>query len=85
MGNTRSFEHSSIDWLAKEPLAPHIDAYMLYLANRGYAATTFSHCLGSVSHFAQFRGFLAWRSRRATPAERAGADTATGRLKSLLD
>jgi len=36
MGNTRSFEHSSIDWLAKEPLAPHIDAYMLYLANRGY-------------------------------------------------
>jgi integrase/recombinase XerC len=54
MGNTRSFEHSSIDWLAKEPLAPHIDAYMLYLANRGYAATTFSSCLASVSHFAQW-------------------------------
>ncbi len=51
MGNTRSFEHSSIDWLAKEPLASHIDAYMLYLANRGYAATTFSSCLASVSHF----------------------------------
>jgi len=31
MGNTRSSEHSSIDWLAKEPLASHIDAYMLYL------------------------------------------------------
>jgi site-specific recombinase XerD len=54
MGNTRSFEHSSIDWLAKEPLASHIDAYMLYLANRGYAATTFSSCLASVSHFAQW-------------------------------
>jgi site-specific recombinase XerD len=27
---------------------------MLYLANRGYAATTFSNCLGSVSHFAQW-------------------------------
>ncbi len=42
MGNTRSSEHSSIDWLAKGPLAPHIDAYMLYLANRDCAATTFS-------------------------------------------
>jgi hypothetical protein len=26
MGNTRSSEHSSIDWLAKGPLASHIDA-----------------------------------------------------------
>jgi integrase/recombinase XerC len=54
MGNTRSSEHSSIDWLAKGPLAPHIDAYMRYLANRDYAATTFSNYLGSVSHFAQW-------------------------------
>ncbi|PJB02710.1 MAG: integrase [Hydrogenophilales bacterium CG_4_9_14_3_um_filter_63_34] len=54
MGNTRISEHPSTDWLAKGPLAPHIDAYMLYLANRGYAATTFSNCLGSVSHFAQW-------------------------------
>ena len=54
MGNTRSSEHSSIDWLAKEPLAPHIDAYMLYLANRDYAANTFSNYLGVVSHFAQW-------------------------------
>ena len=55
MGNTRSSSAPArIDWLAKGPLAPHIDAYMLYLANRGYAATTFSNCLGSVSHFAQW-------------------------------
>ena len=55
MGNTRSSEHSSIDWLAKEPLAPHIDAYMQYLANRGYAANTFSNCISAaVSHFAQW-------------------------------
>ena len=44
MGNTRSSEHSSIDWLAKEPLAPHIDAYMQFLADRDYAANTFSCC-----------------------------------------
>lgn len=54
MGNTRSSEHSSIDWLAKEPLASHIDAYMLYLATRDYAANTFSNYLGVVSHFAQW-------------------------------
>ena len=58
MGNTRSSEHSSIDWLAKEPLAPHIDAYMRFLANRDYAANTFSNYLGVVSHFAQ------WMHRR---------------------
>lgn len=58
MGNTRSSEHSSIDWLAKEPLAPHIEAYMQFLANRGYAANTFSNYLGVVSHFAQ------WMHRR---------------------
>ena len=37
MGNTRSSRHSRIDWLAKEPFAPHIDAYMQFLANRDYA------------------------------------------------
>nr|MBP9806377.1 site-specific integrase [Accumulibacter sp.] len=54
MGNTRSSEHSSIDWLAKEPLAPHIDAYMLFLANRDYAANTFANYIGGLSHFAQW-------------------------------
>ena len=54
MVNTRSSTHSSIDWLAKEPFATHIDAYMLFLANRSYAANTFSNYLGVVSHFAQW-------------------------------
>ena len=54
MGNTRSSEHSSIDWLAKEPLASHIDAYMLFLANRDYAANTFANYIGGLSHFAQW-------------------------------
>ncbi len=54
MGNTRSSEHSSIDWLAKEPLASHIDAYMLFLANRDYAANTFASYIGGLSHFAQW-------------------------------
>jgi hypothetical protein len=51
MGNTRSSKHASIDWLAKGPLAPHIDEFMLYLANRDYAANTFCNYLGVVSHF----------------------------------
>ncbi len=51
MGNTRSSEHSSTDWLAKEPLASHIDAYMQFLATRDYAANTFSNYLGVVIPF----------------------------------
>ena len=54
MANTRSSKHASIDWLAKEPLAPHIDEYMMYLARRDYAANTFSSYLGVISHFAQW-------------------------------
>lgn len=54
MGNTRSSKHTSIDWLAKGPIAPHIDEFMLYLANRDYAASTFCNYLGVVSHFAQW-------------------------------
>lgn len=54
MGNTRSSELVRIDWLAKEPPAPHIDAYMMYLANRGYATNTFSSYITSIAHFAQW-------------------------------
>jgi len=54
MANTRSSKHASIDWLAKGPLAPHIDEYMMYLARRDYAANTFSSYLGVISHFAQW-------------------------------
>lgn len=58
MGNACSSKHVSIDWLAKDPLAPHIEEYMRYLADRDYAANTFSNYLGVVSHFAQ------WMHRR---------------------
>jgi site-specific recombinase XerD len=59
MGNTQSSRFNRIDWLAKSPFAPHIDEYRLYLADRGYAATTFSNCMRSIAHFAQWT-----RSRR---------------------
>lgn len=59
MGNTKSSRFNRIDWLAKGPFAPHIDAYRQYLTDRGYATTTFSNCMRSIAHFAQWT-----RSRR---------------------
>ena len=40
--------------LAAGPLAPHVDAFKQYLTERGYAATTFAHCVGGIAHFAQW-------------------------------
>lgn len=54
MGNTQSSRLTRIDWLAKGPLAPHVDAYKQYLTDRGYAATTFANCIRCVAHFAQW-------------------------------
>ena len=54
MGNIQSSQFNRIDWLAKSPFAPHIDAYKQYLTDRGYAATTFSNCMRSIAHFAQW-------------------------------
>jgi len=54
MGNVRSSQVSHIDWLAKGPLAPHVEAFKHYLTDRGYAAKTFSQCMGSIAHFAQW-------------------------------
>jgi site-specific recombinase XerD len=59
MGITQSSRSSCIDWLAAGPFAPHIDAYKQYLTERGYAANTFSNCMRSIAHFAQWT-----RSRR---------------------
>jgi site-specific recombinase XerD len=59
MRNTQSSRSNCIDWLAASPFAPHIDAYKQYLTDRGYAATTFSSCIRSIAHFAQWM-----RSRR---------------------
>jgi len=54
MGNTRSSRFAAIDWLDKGPIAPHLDAFKQYLTDRGYAATTFAHCVRSFAHFAQW-------------------------------
>lgn len=54
MGDTRSSRLIVINWLDTGPIAPHLDAYKQYLTDRGYAATTFANCVGSVAHFAQW-------------------------------
>jgi site-specific recombinase XerD len=54
MGNVRHLRLGCINWLDKGPIAPHLDAYKQYLTDRGYAATTFANCVGSVAHFAQW-------------------------------
>jgi site-specific recombinase XerD len=54
MANTHLARSIHIDWLAIGPLAPHIDAFKQYLTDRGYARSTFTNCLGSITHFAQW-------------------------------
>jgi integrase/recombinase XerC len=55
MGNIQSsFRSTRTDWLAKGPLAPHIDAYKKYLTDRDYAVSTFRTDVRSVAHFAQW-------------------------------
>ena len=68
MGNTQSSRLTRIDWLAKGSLAPHVDAFKQYLTDRGYAATTFSNCMGSVAHFAQWLHGRRLRVRRIDEA-----------------
>lgn len=64
MGNTKSSRFNRIDWLATGPFAPHIDAYKQYLTERGYAANTFSNCMRSIAHFAQWTRSRRLRVRR---------------------
>ena len=54
MGNIRSSRRSRINWLARGPFAPYVDAFKQYLADRGYAASTAANYVGSVAHFAQW-------------------------------
>lgn len=54
MANKRTSRSDTIDWLAKGPLAPYVDAYKQYLTDRGYAASTFRNCLRGIAHFAQW-------------------------------
>ena len=64
MENTKSSRFNRIDWLATGPFAPHIDAYKQYLTERGYAANTFSNCMRSIAHFAQWTRSRRLRVRR---------------------
>jgi integrase/recombinase XerC len=68
MGNIRSSRVTRIDWLARGPLAPYVDAFKQYLTDRGYAATTFANCVGSVAHFAQWVHSCRLRVRRIDEA-----------------
>jgi site-specific recombinase XerD len=54
MSKVRPSQSTCINWLANGPLAPHVDAFKQYLIERGYAATTFTHCVRSITHFAQW-------------------------------
>lgn len=68
MGNVRLSRLSRTNWLAGGPLALHIDAFKQYLSDRGYAATTFANCLGSIAHFAQWVHGRRLRVRRIDEA-----------------
>ena len=56
MGKFQLPRLSCINWLAEGPLAPYGEAYKQYLTDRGYAASTFGICMGSVAHFTQWLG-----------------------------
>ena len=64
MATVQSPRISCINWLDEGPLAPHVEAFKQYLIDRGYAASTFGNCLGSVAHFAQWLGRRRIRVRR---------------------
>ncbi|WP_407280923.1 site-specific integrase [Aromatoleum evansii] len=54
MAQKRTSRPNRIDWLAKGPLAPFVEAYKQYLTDRGYAASTFKNCMRGIAHFAQW-------------------------------
>jgi site-specific recombinase XerD len=68
MGNIRSSRLGRINWLAREPFAPYVDAFKQYLTDRGYAASTFANYVGSVAHFAQWVHRRRLRVRRIDEA-----------------
>ena len=68
MGNIRSSRLGRINWLAREPFAPYVDAFKQYFTDRGYAASTFANYVGSVAHFAQWVHRRRLRVRRIDEA-----------------
>jgi integrase/recombinase XerC len=54
MGNVRLSQRGFTAWLDEGPLAPHVDAFMQYLTDRGYARSSFATYVDSIAHFAQW-------------------------------
>jgi hypothetical protein len=55
MANIRSHRPTKrFDWVGRGLLSPHVDAFKQYLTERGYATATFAHCMGAITHFAQW-------------------------------
>jgi integrase/recombinase XerC len=59
MGIVQHSCRNNIDWLADGPIGPYVDAFKQHLTDRGYAANTFAHYLGGITHFSRWA-----RSRR---------------------
>jgi hypothetical protein len=58
MDHTRQSRSEHTDWLRKGPLAPHLNAYLRHLTERGYAPRTIVSYLAGLAHFsAQSRPF----------------------------
>ncbi|MDO8774182.1 MAG: site-specific integrase [Burkholderiaceae bacterium] len=54
MGIIQRLRHTDTDWLAKGPIGPYVDAFKQHLAERGYAARTFSSYVVCITHFARW-------------------------------
>ena len=64
MDHTRQSRSEHTHWLRKGPLAPHLDAYLRHLTERGYARRTIVSYLACLAHFSQ------WACRRRQPVRR---------------
>ena len=57
-----------VNWFAEGPLQPYVGTFTQYLTERGYAASTLGHCLGTIAHFAQ------WMHTRELRVQRISED-----------
>jgi integrase/recombinase XerC len=64
MDRTQDRRANRIDWLAKGPLAPHVEPYTHRLTERGYAQRTVEGYVSGLRHFAQ------WAQRRRLQVRR---------------
>lgn len=54
MGNVKVSQDDCINWLDEGALAPYVDAFKQYLADRGYARNSCTNDVRSIAHFAQW-------------------------------